>query len=830
MATRYISSPGVQISETDRTLLVSTELGTTVFMTGFAAQGPTDEVTQIGSVSEYESIFGTPTNAQERYLYHSARQVLTQSPARLLITRIPYGPGEGDGYASSYSALVYPVSATLNGSGTKNNWIATSNYTSSPVAVLNYVAAFTDVITGGAGSLGTDYFTSIGITSSTSAAYVNNINSLYRNYPTLTVFTSSGESPNITASVSSFYVTTVTYEEADAFTILKPSSVILTDAQYEYIVSGGLDWSDRYTISEVNAYSEIAKGGIVVLNPSKLAVNSLYEGYYLAVADNSNNGPSTNFDAITGIQAANSNNGFKQFYTDIPTSRLNFALSADYRSPKNSISESIERLPNGFDFGQTTYNDSLTFALYKIRTSIYGNTVSLDYRIDTPIVGSLYANKTQNNPLGGSPVAFSLDKVSEATRGQIKIHVNPFISSRGTWVNENGSPAKIVRVANSAKNLYSHGVFVSNTNDTLNDIGNLPAKVSRNLTRLRDLDIDVDITTECGLGTIWAGAKNNPRSKPELTQYYFDENYPVSVAALSALQDPYSAGSAYVEGVSNLRDAYLSIANLFYETAEAQERRDHMFILDPLRYIFVNGPNTKVSTKIGYDFSKEVYNALKNLHGGIPSQYGASYANWIRNNDVSSDQLVWLPSSGYVAADIAFSSAVSFPWSAPAGFTRGVLRNVIDLAINPTQKQRDYLYKINQNPIAFFPGDGYVIFGQKTMFNQPSAFDRINVRRLFLTLEKATKRLLKFFIFEPNSFSTRVRLVNALSPIFEQAKNNDGVYDYRIICDERNNTPDVIDNNELKVAIYIQPTRTAEFILAEFIGTRTGVNLNELVP
>lgn len=830
MATRYISSPGVQISETDRTLLVNTELGTTVFMTGFAAQGPTDEVTQIGSVSEFESIFGLPTNAQERYLYHSARQVLTQSPARLLVTRIPYGPGEGEGYASSYSALVYPVSATLNGSGTKNNWIASSTYTSSEVAILNYVNAFNQIITGGGGSLGTSYLQSV-TTPETSAAYIDNINNIVRNYPTITLFTSAaGAGINKIASVSSFYITTVTYEEADSFQILPPTSVILTDAQYEYIVSGGVDWEDRYSVAEYNSYSQIGAGGIVVLNPSKVAVNSLYEGYYLAVADNSNNGPATDFDAVVGIKAANSNNGFKQFYTDIPSSRLSFALSADYRSPKNSISESIERLPNGFDFSQTTYNDCLTFALYKIRTSIYGDSVSLDYKIDTPIVGSLYANKTQNNPLGGSPISFSLDKVSELTRGQIKVYVNPYISSKGTWVTESGTPAKTVRVASTAKNLYSHGVFVSSTNDTLNDVGNLPAKVNRNLTRLRDLDVDIDIAVEAGLGTVWAGARNNPRSKIASSQYYFDENYPMSTAALSALQDPYSGGTAYVEGVENLRDAYLSIANLFYEAAEAQERRDHMFILDPLRYIFVNGPNTKVSTKLGYDFSKEVYNALKNLHGSIPSQYGASYANWIRNNDTASDQLVWLPSSGYVAADIAFSSAVSFPWSAPAGFTRGVLRNVIDLAINPTQKQRDYLYKINQNPIAFFPGDGYVIFGQKTLFNQPSAFDRINVRRLFLTLEKATKRLLKYFIFEPNSFSTRVRLTNALSPIFEQAKNNDGVYDYRIICDERNNTPDVIDNNELKVAIYIQPTRTAEFILAEFIGTRTGVNLNELVP
>jgi hypothetical protein len=798
-------------------------------MTGFAAQGPTDEVTQIGSVSEFESIFGLPTNAQERYLYHSARQVLTQSPGKLLVTRIPYGPGEGEGYASSYSALVYPVSATLNGSGIKNNWVASTTYTSSPVAVTNYINAFTQIITGDGGALGTGYLNSVS-TPATSAAYVESINEIFRSYPTTVAYTTANAGSNTVLNISAFYITTVTYEEADNFHILEPTSVILTDAQYDYIVSGGINWQDRYSVSEINLESQIGKGGIVVLNPSKLAVNSLYEGYYVAIADNSNISPATDFDAVTGIKAAAGNNGFKQYYTDIPSSRLSFALSADYRSPKNSISEAIERLPNGFDFSQNNYNDSLTIAVYKIRTSIYGDNVTLDYRLDTPLVGSLYVNKTQSNPLGGTPTSFFLERVSEATRSQIKVYVNPYISSKGTWVSENGTPTKTVRVSNGARKLYSHGVFVSSTNDTLNDIGNLPAKVSRNLTRLRDLDIDIDIAAECGLGTIWAGAKNNPRSKKESVQYYFDENYPMSSAALSALQNPAEGGTGYVVGVENLREAYLSIANLFYEAAEAQERRDHMFILDPLRYIFVNGPNSKVSAKLGYDFSKEVYNPLKNLLGSIPSQYGASYANWIRNNDTSSDQLVWLPSSGYVAADIAYSSAVSFPWSAPAGFTRGVLRNVIDLAINPTQKQRDYLYKINQNPIAFFPGDGYVIFGQKTLFNQPSAFDRINVRRLFLTLEKATKRLLKFFIFEPNSFSTRVRLVNALSPIFEQAKNNDGVYDYRIICDERNNTPDVIDNNELKVAIYIQPTRTAEFILAEFIGTRTGVNLSELVP
>jgi hypothetical protein len=131
--------------------------------------------------------------------------------------------------------------------------------------------------------------------------------------------------------------------------------------------------------------------------------------------------------------------------------------------------------------------------------------------------------------------------------------------------------------------------------------------------------------------------------------------------------------------------------------------------------------------------------------------------------------------------------------------------------------------------VVFFQGDGFVVWGQKTLQAKPSAFDRINVRRLFLTLEKSTQQVLKYFVFEPNTFTTRTRLVNTLNPIFNQAKNNNGLYDFKIVCDERNNTPDVIDQNQLKVSIYIQPVRTAEFILADFIATQTGVNFNELI-
>jgi phage tail sheath protein FI len=190
---------------------------------------------------------------------------------------------------------------------------------------------------------------------------------------------------------------------------------------------------------------------------------------------------------------------------------------------------------------------------------------------------------------------------------------------------------------------------------------------------------------------------------------------------------------------------------------------------------------------------------------------------------------IYVPSSGFIAAKIASTDSDVGPWGAPAGFNRGIITDAIDLAIAPNQRQRDEFYKININPITRFPDQGLVVFGQKTLLKKPSAFDRINVRRNFLYLEKVTKQVMKFFLFENNTLFTRTRVVNTLIPFFERVKVADGLYDYLIVCDERNNTPEVIDNNELVVDIYLKPVKTAEFILVNFYATRTDTNFQELV-
>ena len=179
---------------------------------------------------------------------------------------------------------------------------------------------------------------------------------------------------------------------------------------------------------------------------------------------------------------------------------------------------------------------------------------------------------------------------------------------------------------------------------------------------------------------------------------------------------------------------------------------------------------------------------------------------------------------------MARSDANEFPWAAPAGYNRGLLTTTaLDLAINPNQKQRDEFYKANINPVMFSASQGMVVMGQKTLSKKPSAFDRLNVRRLFQWLERPTKKVSQFFLFEPNNVFTRTRMLHVLTPIFEYAKQNGGMYDYLLVADERNNTPEVIDANELHVDCYIKPTRTAEFIICTFTATRTDASFKEII-
>lgn len=209
------------------------------------------------------------------------------------------------------------------------------------------------------------------------------------------------------------------------------------------------------------------------------------------------------------------------------------------------------------------------------------------------------------------------------------------------------------------------------------------------------------------------------------------------------------------------------------------------------------------------------------------TSYASLYGNWLEVYDQYNKKYRWIPSAGHVSGIYANTDDTNDPWWAPAGLNRAILTSVRRLAWNPTMGQRDMLYKNGINPIVSFAGQGKVVWGQKTMLDKSSAFNRVNVRRLFIVLEKSISTASKYFLFEPNDEITRAQLINMVDPFLRDVKARRGVYDYRIICDETNNTPERIDRNELWATFLIKPVRAAEFIVLQFVALKTGASFEE---
>lgn len=801
---RTIQSPGVEIREVDLSLRPVVNTGTSVFITGFANQGPIDEILQPTSISEFEQIYGTPTNAAERYFYHTVKACL-QAPVQLVVSRLPYGQDRGEGFANwRYSVLAYPAVA----------WSNTIGATGSTVGELS--------------------------------------------------------------AASTYFLGT-------------PTHIELSLEQYQDLINNNINWTNTPFgtagtdgINTALTWDTLGKAAVIVINRAQTTVNNKFEGYYVGLTDNNNVNPATLFDGLLSVEAIASNTTSINNYIEVPRPRLNFTLSATKFGDGTSLSEVQENIGT-FDISPRAFDDTLQFGLYKLRQSVFSpDVIALDYVLSEGYVGSLDYHRQIANTNGGLPISFFLGQ-QPVNSPNVRVVVNPFVSNRytSTWLGNDGLPTKKVRclsnnlatpfsvpgnvdtntsyvtrvgatsgvvsslitIAGTTDSVFSLGVY---TNTVVEDksIGNLPSKLERVFELVENPDLyQINLMPEAGLGTIYVNALEQTIASGLTGVGSYVDSRPLN--SLSAL---YVTDSDNLNGDGQrIRSSYTSVANVLVNQAQNQ-RKDFMVVLDALRNIFVQGENAKVinskkilspnagigatPTDAGYvatNFSQHIYWPLRHQFSTINTSYACTYANFAQVLDNATNRQIWVPFSGFAVAAMGNTDTNFQPWYAPAGFTRGALIGINDLGVYPKQKQRDQLYKIGINPVAFFPVEGFVIYGQKTLLKKPSALDRINVRRLFLNLEVATRDTVKFYVFEPNTLFTRTQVINTLTPIFENAKNTEGVYDYLLICDERNNTSDVIDNNELKVDIYLKPVRTAEFILVSFYATRTSQNFQELL-
>ena len=241
---------------------------------------------------------------------------------------------------------------------------------------------------------------------------------------------------------------------------------------------------------------------------------------------------------------------------------------------------------------------------------------------------------------------------------------------------------------------------------------------------------------------------------------------------------------------------------------KVEDRADTFFVLD------------------GNDIDDNVATAVDNV-ATLDTNYVATYYPWVKMDNPAGNGQIFVPPSVVVAGVISFTDSVAHEWFAPAGLNRGGLDNVRMTKKKLTHTDRDTLYEGRVNPIASFPGQGVVVFGQKTLQSKPSALDRINVRRLLIRLKKFIASSSRFLVFEQNDSSTRSRFLNIVNPFLESVQANSGLSAFKVVMDDSNNTPDVIDRNQLIGQIFIQPTRTAEFIVLDFTVLPTGAAFPE---
>ena len=249
----------------------------------------------------------------------------------------------------------------------------------------------------------------------------------------------------------------------------------------------------------------------------------------------------------------------------------------------------------------------------------------------------------------------------------------------------------------------------------------------------------------------------------------------------------------------------------------AESRKDAMVFLSPTKSSVVNNAGSEATSILSFR-SGLTSSSYAFLDSGYKYQY-----------DKYSDVYRWVPLNGDIAGICARTDQERDPWFSPGGLNRGIVKNVIKLAYNPTKAERDNLYVQGINPVVTFQGEGTILFGDKTLLNRPSVFDRINVRRLFIVLEKSIARAARSSLFEFNDQFTRAQFVNLVEPFLRDVQGRRGITDYRVVCDESNNTANVIDANQFVGDIYIKPARSVNFIQLNFVAVRTGVSFEEVV-
>jgi hypothetical protein len=487
-------------------------------------------------------------------------------------------------------------------------------------------------------------------------------------------------------------------------------------------------------------------------------------------------------------------------------------------------------------FGAATLTGTITSAIDSI--TVTGSTTAFD---DELVVGSILQDST-GATIG--TVAAIASATSLTLAANAAVAVTGAAGKRGAW--------PYAAQFDYAPSVTAYGAAASATNDELHIIvvdegGEFTGTPGTILEKFAGVSKASDAKDSVGRSNyyktvvnqrsqyIWwtdhpAGGSNNWGSLAAAKAFTTDATAPESIVRLSGgVSGSVDAGDLQTAFGLFANDELIDVNLIFVGDAAAtvgvyvidnvaEVRKDCMVFLSPAAASVVDQVGSEAANIVAEVASPTL---TRSSYAVFDSGYKYMYNRYY-------DQYIWVPCNGDVAGLCAATDNIADPWFSPAGYNRGAIKNAVKLSYSPNKSDRDTLYKAGVNPIVGFPGSGIVLFGDKTLLDKPSAFDRINVRRLFIVLEKAIATSAKFQLFEFNDAFTRAQFKNLVEPFLRDVQGRRGIYDFRVVCDETNNGTQVVDSNQFVADIFIQPAKSINFIQLNFIATRTGIAFEEV--
>lgn len=791
---RTILSPGVELKEIDKSQYTP-DVGSTprALVMGFASQGPVQTTTDITSMADFRTIYGTPTNEVERYFYNAADQLVGVG-ATVVAAKIPYVGDE------NYVGIEYTVGTPTEIKGIDDlsveDYIETfARSTRETTNQYQYKETLT---------LSNDIIQDV----SAAASYIKNTDSSISNLV-----------PIYASNAYRLDYDDIKDLDSDNREYIQPSTFIIVDksrASYKSFTGNG---SSIDCLGILPVVTTAANAMAIANEISNITMNTTIEGDISSKVNLFE--PLDGIDYISSFEQLEGSKFGKPVLDDSEISSYWSIGDKTYATGNtlNSISKMAAQFFPPINYSSqvtATTNENGTFPFDHTLFSYIGVVVfkvivdrgsgCLTAEPIEAFAGSLLRDARD---LRTNASTF-IENVINSTSNYISIYVKDTLAdqdsdadSSNVQLSKNNllyaAPSKGLIMGLPPRSL-TKTIKASQMTDTIDKVFKSQSNI---------LGTTIDAVVDAGLSTIFECVQGNSTG--------------IAVKSLQILKQTDETKNNPKGGWSGWRN----IVKEFKQFCEA--RKDCVFIIDSPRFMTLKN-NRKIVNN--FDMSKTVTDEILpkiKLISGINSSYGWGYTTWFKIGDATDGTAFWCPPSIFGAAAYIDTRTRWHVWDAPAGMTRGVV-SIDDTSFEPDLNARNVIYSNGWNYALTDIQNGVTTLeGQKTFQSYTSAFDRINVRSLFLDLERRVFRIARNYIYEPNTADTRQQFVDNITPIFSSTKAQGGCYDYKIICDESLNTPQVIDNNELRVRIGVQPVKTIEFILLEFVASRTGSDWSELV-